>query len=102
MRTHSLWDNISLRTTNQPERETPLGGRRSVSSVIGKAYAIICGLFAVITFVVRWFFFIIEYGILFGLILGWIPALFSAVFAAAIWPIALVSMFYFDLYINVK
>ena len=102
MRTHSLWDSISLRTTNQPERGTPLGGRRSASSVIGEAYALICGLFGIIIFVVIWIYFIVEYGFLFGLILGWIPALFSAAFAAAIWSIALVSIIYFDLCISVK
>ena len=57
---------------------------------------------ALIGFITSWIYCIVKFGIALGLILGWIPALFTAALTAVVWPVTLISLIYFDLCIRVN
>jgi hypothetical protein len=65
-----------------------------------RIYQIITGLVGFITFWVSWIYCISEYGYLFGVGLGWLPSLIVAAFAAALWPLALIGLLFFFVYLH--
>jgi len=58
------------------------------------AYLIIAGLFGILIFCPVWLIAISEWGLLVGLMAGWIPALIGGVVLGLLWPLTLAGIFW--------
>jgi hypothetical protein len=71
---------------------------------LDKAYQVIASIVGGIAFLIGWGYAIMTFGFFLGGGLGWIPALFIAVLAAALWPLLLLAAigFFIFLYVLVR
>jgi hypothetical protein len=56
-----------------------------------EGYFIIAAIVGFLTFLAIWFFAIIEWGLLMGLMAGWIPAMIGGALFGLIWPLTLLG-----------
>lgn len=53
-----------------------------------------------VVFAIVWVYALFQWGVLIGLVVGWLPALIAAIIFGAIWPLTwgLVALFFYLLY----
>lgn len=54
-----------------------------------KAYTTPAWIIGIITFISIWIYALSEWGLLIGLVIGWLPAIIGAVIIGFLWPIIL-------------
>ena len=62
-------------------------------------YMLFSVLIGLLTFVGSWVYAVLQYGFLLGVGLGWIPAFFIGVLAGLLWPLALLAVIGFFLFL---
>ena len=67
-------------------------GAETAAGCLFYSWAGLSWLIGFVTFAGCWIYCISEYGFLFGVGLGWLPAIICAFFAGLLWPLAAIAV----------